>query len=84
MSGDLSGKVGLITGAGSGIGRETALRFAREGARVVVSDVNVKGGEETAELVRRAGGEAVVWLCSDRASFVTGLAMSVDGGSYAQ
>lgn len=63
MAGDLEDKVGLITGAGSGIGRETALLFAREGARVVVSDVNPEAGGETVELVRRAGGEAVFIRC---------------------
>ena len=54
----LASKVALITGAGSGQGRAAALLFAREGARVVVSDVNVAGGEETVRLVRAAGGEA--------------------------
>lgn len=55
----LENKVALITGAGSGIGRESALLFAREGARVVVADVNDVGGEETVHMVRDAGGEAV-------------------------
>ncbi|MFZ5653501.1 MAG: SDR family oxidoreductase [Pseudomonadota bacterium] len=63
MPGDLQGKVGLITGAGSGIGRETALAFAREGARVVVSDIDREAGEETVARVRRAGGEAVFLRC---------------------
>ena len=47
--GKLAGKVALITGAGSGIGRATALLFAREGARIVVSDVVPQGGHETVE-----------------------------------
>jgi NAD(P)-dependent dehydrogenase (short-subunit alcohol dehydrogenase family) len=55
----LAGKVALITGSGSGQGRAAAVLFAREGARVVVSDVNVAGGEETVRLVRDAGGEAI-------------------------
>ena len=56
----LTGKVALVTGAGAGIGRATALKFAEEGARVVVADLNVAGGEETAELIRKQGGEAVL------------------------
>jgi NAD(P)-dependent dehydrogenase (short-subunit alcohol dehydrogenase family) len=58
MSGDLEGKVVLVTGAGSGIGRESALAFAAAGARVVVSDVVVDGGEETVAQIKAAGGEA--------------------------
>lgn len=52
-------KVALVTGAGSGIGRATALAFSREGAKVVVADVTVEGGEETVSLVKKAGGEAI-------------------------
>jgi NAD(P)-dependent dehydrogenase (short-subunit alcohol dehydrogenase family) len=55
----LENKVALITGAGSGIGRESALLFAREGARVVLVDVNEKAGEAVAAEIREAGGEAV-------------------------
>ena len=53
------GKVALVTGGGSGIGRATALAFAREKARVVVSDIDVKSGEETANMIARTGGEAI-------------------------
>ncbi|VVB84384.1 L-rhamnose 1-dehydrogenase (NADP(+)) [uncultured archaeon] len=53
----LENKVAIITGAGSGIGKETALLFALEGARVVVADINEKGGSETVEEVRKNGGE---------------------------
>jgi NAD(P)-dependent dehydrogenase (short-subunit alcohol dehydrogenase family) len=55
----LENKVALITGAGSGIGRESALLFAQEGAAIVVVDVNDKGGAETVSLVEGAGGKAV-------------------------
>ena len=55
----LQDKVALITGASSGIGRETALLFAAEGAAVVVADVNDKDGEKTAADVTAAGGKAV-------------------------
>ena len=55
----LTGKVALITGAGSGIGRETALLFAREGAGVVVVDVNDAAGQETVRMLESAGGQAI-------------------------
>ena len=51
-------KIALVTGAGAGIGRATALKFAEEGAKVVVSDIDPVGGQETADLVRESGGEA--------------------------
>jgi NAD(P)-dependent dehydrogenase (short-subunit alcohol dehydrogenase family) len=54
----LSNKVALITGAGSGIGRESALLFANEGAKVVVVDVNAKAGQETVSQIQNAGGSA--------------------------
>jgi NAD(P)-dependent dehydrogenase (short-subunit alcohol dehydrogenase family) len=59
MAGLVAGKVALVTGASSGIGRATALAFAREGAKVVVADVTVEGGEETVVQVKKAGGEAI-------------------------
>ncbi|MCX9025025.1 MAG: 3-oxoacyl-ACP reductase FabG [Candidatus Methanoperedens sp.] len=54
----LENKVAIITGAGSGIGKETALLFAEKGAKVVVADVNVRGGEETVAHIKKNGGEA--------------------------
>jgi NAD(P)-dependent dehydrogenase (short-subunit alcohol dehydrogenase family) len=59
MSGQLSGKVCVITGTGGRMGRATALTFAREGARLVGCDVAVEPAEETLETVRAAGGEMV-------------------------
>ena len=58
MAGRLEGKVSLITGGGSGIGKASALAFAREGSKVVVADVNVEGGEQTVRLIQDTGGEA--------------------------
>ena len=58
MPGLLDGKVTLVTGAGGGIGRATALVLAREGAKVLVSDISTRRGLETATLVQNAGGEA--------------------------
>jgi NAD(P)-dependent dehydrogenase (short-subunit alcohol dehydrogenase family) len=52
----LEGKVTLVTGAGGGIGRATAIVLAREGARVLVSDISTRRGQETVTIVREAGG----------------------------
>jgi NAD(P)-dependent dehydrogenase (short-subunit alcohol dehydrogenase family) len=60
----LKNKLALVTGASSGIGRAVALVWAREGARVVVSDMNRAGGEETVALVRAQGGESI-FLAAD-------------------
>src|SRR6185369_6662592 len=59
MAGTLTGKVALVTGASSGIGRAAALAFAREGAKVVAADVTVEGGNETVQLIKKTGGEAI-------------------------
>ncbi len=54
----LANKIALITGAGSGIGRESALLFAKEGAKVVVADIQTDAGEETVSLIQTEGGNA--------------------------
>jgi NAD(P)-dependent dehydrogenase (short-subunit alcohol dehydrogenase family) len=59
----LSGKVALVTGGASGIGRATALAFAEQGIAVVVADINVEGGEHTARSIRDAGGKAQFVRC---------------------
>ena len=60
--GRLTGKVALITGGASGIGRATAMLFAREGATVVIADVNKAAGNETAQQILNAGGRAIFEL----------------------
>ena len=59
MSGILEGKSALITGGGGGIGRATALAFAREGARLAIADFNEQAAQETVALVNAAGGQAM-------------------------
>jgi NAD(P)-dependent dehydrogenase (short-subunit alcohol dehydrogenase family) len=75
MAGGLDGKVALVTGAGSGIGRATALAFAGEGVAVIVSDVAEEAGRETAAAIMDSGGEATfvradVSIASDIAALV--------------
>src|SRR5690554_5258833 len=55
----LQNKVAIITGAGSGIGKETAFLFAKEGAKVTVSDINEDAGNKVVEEIKKAGGEAI-------------------------
>lgn len=59
MARDFEGKVVVVTGGGYGIGRAACLAFCRDGANVVVADVDVKASEETVRLLKKAGGEAV-------------------------
>jgi NAD(P)-dependent dehydrogenase (short-subunit alcohol dehydrogenase family) len=58
MAGQFERKVALVTGSAGGIGRATALAFAREGAKVVVSDIAVEGAQETVRLIEASGSEA--------------------------
>ena len=59
MAGRVEGKVALVTGGASGIGRATALTFAREGAKLVVADMNEDGGQQTVHMITENGGEAI-------------------------
>jgi len=75
QAGKLRGQTALVTGGGVGIGRATALAFAREGARVVIGNRSVERGEETVALIEQAGGEAVfrrtdVTVATDLAALV--------------
>jgi len=57
--GELDGKVAIVTGAGSGIGRAIAERYAAEGAKVVLSDISEKGGNESLKLIKAKGAQAI-------------------------
>ena len=59
MPGRVEGKVALVTGGASGIGRATALTFAREGAKLVIADMNEDGGHQTVHMITEKGGEAI-------------------------
>jgi NAD(P)-dependent dehydrogenase (short-subunit alcohol dehydrogenase family) len=59
MPGRVDGKVALVTGGASGIGRATALTFAREGAKLVMADMNEDGGQQTVHMLTEKGGEAI-------------------------
>lgn len=62
----LVGKVGLVTGAGGAIGRESALRMAREGASVAVADLRLEAAQETVSLLEGEGHEALALECDVR------------------
>ena len=70
MTRSLNGRVAVITGAGSGMGRSMALRLAEDNARIAIWDINGECAEETARMVRDAGGTAIAIVadCSDKAA----------------
>jgi NAD(P)-dependent dehydrogenase (short-subunit alcohol dehydrogenase family) len=63
QNGSYAGKVAFVTGAGSGIGRATALAFAREGAGVVAADASEQGNQETVRMIEDLGGRALAVRC---------------------
>jgi NAD(P)-dependent dehydrogenase (short-subunit alcohol dehydrogenase family) len=58
MPGPLQGKIALVTGGGSGIGRATAMRLAKDGAKIMIADYIAEGGERTVRMIKEAGGDA--------------------------
>lgn len=81
MQYEFEGKVALVTGASGGIGRASALAFARNGAKVVVSDVQDDKGQETVALIEAAGGSAIYKNCNvaDAESVKALVSAAVDG-----
>ena len=86
MSSALEGKVALVTGSGRGIGQAIALKLAREGASVVVNDLDAEPAHETVEKITAEGGRAVVVVGSvmddDFADRFVGTAVSAFGGVH--
>ena len=83
----LKNKVAIVTGAAQGIGFACAERFAREGAKVILSDIDITKGEEAAEKIQEAGGEVLFVGCdvggakpTDRAALSRGFGS--DGGGH--
>ncbi|MET0589436.1 MAG: 3-oxoacyl-ACP reductase family protein [Novosphingobium sp.] len=70
MTRSLNGRVAVVTGAGSGIGRAIAIRLAEDTAKIAIWDINIEGAEETAKMIRDAGGTAIAINadCSDKAA----------------
>jgi NAD(P)-dependent dehydrogenase (short-subunit alcohol dehydrogenase family) len=79
MQGLLEGKIAVITGAGSGVGRAASLLFAQHGAKVLVSDVDLARAQETVALVNAAGGDALANACdvADEAAVTAMVAQAV-------
>ena len=78
----LAGKVAFVSGGGAGIGRATALRFAREGATVVVADIDVESARATESLVQAAGGHALALACDVREEDSVAAAFEAAGARF--
>ncbi len=78
MTRSLNGKVAVVSGSGSGIGRGIALRLAEDNAKIAIWDVNAAGAEETAKMIRDAGGTALAIMvdCSDKAAIAAAAAQT--------
>ena len=72
----LQGKVALITGAGTGIGRATAKAMAAEGAKVVVAELNKVAGEQTAQIISQGGGDCIAVVTDVTAASVVPRALT--------
>jgi NAD(P)-dependent dehydrogenase (short-subunit alcohol dehydrogenase family) len=75
-----AGKAIIVTGAGSGIGRQTSMQFASEGGRVVIADIDADGAEATADAIRQSGGQACVSVTdvSNAAAVATMVECAID------
>ena len=63
MSSTMDGKIALVTGAAAGIGRASAVAFARQGAKVALADVDVSGAQETLGFLKETGGDGIFVKC---------------------
>jgi NAD(P)-dependent dehydrogenase (short-subunit alcohol dehydrogenase family) len=79
-------KTAVVTGAGSGIGRSSALAFAHEGSSVMVSDIDKEGGEETVQMIKESNGKAHFFPCdvsqSDQVKSLIQVTVDEFGGGW--